>query len=204
MKGINARIRITRLITAMVVIISVVLMVNLITPIVQDVQRKLQYGTHLVGAVYSEKTLPLIAHPTRLYYDKWDASSGYDGYFVHDGYRFSHGIGMYIPAKIFKEGQTGSTTLGFDLGGNYDQIYFKLCTDSEWSEYYGAGEYRVICSADGKVVLDTGFNDHTYSKDVKLRVSGVKEFLIELQEIRGPDGTLNVILGELEVNKRSK
>ena len=56
----------------------------------------------------------------------------------------------------------------------------------------------------GYVIYDSGFNDYTFNEEIKIDVAGANDMVIELQEQKGAYGTLNVILGEFEINKLNK
>lgn len=204
MNKMNLKIQILKLMIFSVVTIGLIAIYVIGKPLAITVYNDLTRDTHLCGEVLTAKDLSVTVKPVRLFYDKWDVSSGYDGNFVNDGYTFKHGIGWYVPSKTLKMNETGTTQLGFWLGGEFDEIYFHLCTDSEWNGFSDAGEYRIICYVNGEMVKDTGFNDYTYSEKIKLNVSGANDIVIELQEIKGSSGTQNVILGEFEASKSQK
>lgn len=201
MKQLSARITFIRIMIAVVIVLGLAMSYYFAEPMIKEGYMLLTGEKHLRGEVYTAKDFAVTIQPVRLYYDKWDASSGYEGNFVHNNHAFKHGIGMYIPSKQIPKGKAGRTKLGFWLGGGFNEVYFKLCTDSLWTAGYDAGEYRVICYVNGQVVHDTDFNDYTYSEEIRLDVSGADDIVIELQEKKGSQGTLNVILGEFEVNK---
>lgn len=204
MKELDAKITLTKFLIAAVIIIGLFVSYSIAKPAIIETYERATRDTHLAGEVFTAKDLSVTVQPIRLFYDKWDASSGYDGDFVNDGYHFKHGIGWYIPSKTIANGSTGSTQLGLWLGGEFNEVYFNACTDTEWTPAYDGGTYRIICYVNGTVVHDTGFNDYTYSEEIKLDVSGANDLVIELQENKGSQGTLNVILGEFEINKLSE
>lgn len=201
MKELDAKIILTKILIAVVIILGLFASYRISEPVIMSTYDRLTKGTHLAGKVFTAKDLPLTTEPIRLFYDKWDASSGYDGYFLNNGYQFKHGIGWYIPSKTLPKDGYGQTQLGLWLGGDYDQVYFHACVDTDWTVGYNGGTYRIICYVDGEAVHDTGFNDFTYSEKIKLDVSGANDLVIELQECKGSQGTLNVILGEFEINQ---
>lgn len=201
MKKLKAKIIITRLLMVAVILVGLQVSAIIAKPLAIELYGKITRDTHLAGEVYTAKDLNVTIEPIRMYYDSWSVPNVYEGDFVNDDYHFKHGIGWYIPGQKIREGDAGATQLGFWLGGEFDEVYFKACTDTLWTAGYEAGTYRIICYVDGAVVCDTGFNDYTYSEKIKFSVEGAEELIIELQETKGTQDTLNVILGEFEVNK---
>lgn len=184
-----------------VVLIALILAYMMLSPTVKTwINKADDNGKFLSGQVFTAKELEVNIMPQKLYYDCWDVPDGYYGDFVYEDYTFEHGFGMYIPNKSIPDGKVGVDQLGLYLGGRYDQMYFALCSDSQWTAYEESGLYRLMCYADGEVIYDSGDRDWTYYEDVYLDVAGVENFVFELHEIEGDSGTLNVILGELEVN----
>lgn len=201
MKELDTKILFTKVLIMVVIVVGAFATYNIAKPTVIQTYKRVTGEVHLPGEVFTARALTVSAQPVNMFYDKWDASSGYEGDFVNDGHHFKHGIGWFIPANLIADWTTGSTQMGLWLGGEFNQVYFNLCTDTEWTSGYECGTYRILCYADGVAVFDSGFNDYTYSRKVVLDVAGVENLVIELQENKGAQGTLNVILGEFEVNK---
>ncbi len=203
MREIDSKITVTKIMMVVVVLVGLLISYLIVEPIIQQERERIARGTHLAGEVYTAKDLMMTLQPARLYIDKWE-TSGYTGDFVNNGYNFKHGVGMYIPSKSIPKNGTASTKLGYWLAGGYNQVYFNLCTDTNWTAGPNGGKYRIKCYVNGSMVHDTGFNDYTYSEKIKLDVTGADDLVIELEQKKGIDGTLNVILGEFEINKLSR
>lgn len=204
MKELTAQIRFLRFMKVAVVLVGLLMVFLIIKPAITESREKEANGIHLDGEVYTAKDFGVAIQPVTLFYDKWDADGGDESGFVNNGHHFKHGLGWYIPSDMLEVDTIGNTQLGFWFGQQFDNVYFKLCTDTNRTTGYGAGVYRIICYSDGLVVYDTEFVDCYYSDEVELNVSGVENFVIELQESRGIDGTLSVILGDFQVNKLSE
>ena len=205
MKELNAKIRTTKFMMAIVIIIGLLAAFVIIKPVITEAMYRKENGIHLDGEVYTARSFNVAIQPATLFYDRWDGSTGYqidyEGDFVSGKDNFKHGMGMYIPSETIEVGEIGTTQLGYWLGKEFDEVYFKVGADTNWTSGYEGGEYRIICYVNGIIVRDTDFNDYTYSKEIKVDVSSADYFVVELQQRRGNGDTLKIILGEFQINK---
>ena len=82
MKEFDGKIAFTNFLIAVVIIIGLLATYGISRPLIIETYEKISNGTHLSGQVFTAKDLTVTIHPDRLFYDKWDASSGYDGDFT--------------------------------------------------------------------------------------------------------------------------
>lgn len=106
MKKLDLQISILKMLVFLAFAIGLLAIYLIGKPLAITVYDDLTRETHLRGEVLTAKDLTVTVKPVRLFYDKWDVSSGYDGYFVNDGYTFKHGIGWYVPSKTLKMNET--------------------------------------------------------------------------------------------------
>ncbi len=203
-KKLGTKIIIARILLVLVIFGGTLTSLHIAEPMIMAVYNRIIGSKHLPGEIFTEKDVEFTLVPDNMFIDNWSSSGSYDGDFVCGDTHFKHGIGMYIPSKRIYYGGTGSAKFSVNLDGQFNQLYFDLCTDSVWTAGENSGTYRVICYIDGQLVYDTGFNNYQYREEILLDVENAGELTVELQEKKGSGGTLNVIFGEFELNKIKK
>lgn len=143
--------------------------------------------------------LIVIKKPEFYFINSWDTDS-YKNEFYISGNKYTEGIGMYLPSGKLKKDEIGTSEVIYSVGEGYKYLSFDIGADSKWGYSAANGTFCLSVFADGRPVYTTGWNDYKFTDSVRLGLDSCSRLRIILEEIKGRNWTLNIVLGNLRLS----
>lgn len=150
---------------------------------------------------YTARDIQIIEKPYSYSIGKWQDVS-YEGDLHMNGKVYKNAIGMYINHSEIPSGQEGGTQIIYAIGDECKKFICIVGAEDQWdygpsSEY---GTYRVSFYGDNSGLLySTDWHDYQFVDHVNIDISKDDVLTIILNETKGSEGTLNIILGDIEM-----
>lgn len=147
---------------------------------------------------YTVKDLTFTEIGENMYLNEWNAKS-HKGTMYIGTKPYKNAIGGYLRSAEMEWGEVKYTGATFSRPYDAEWLYFDFGPDGTWDYSADAGEYCVSVWASGqKELYNSGWGNYKMTGSAEVNISGYEEIGIYIDEIKGEDGTLNIVFGDVQ------
>ena len=141
--------------------------------------------------------LPFVTTPEIIHINGWETSTYTDDFYLQDQL-YSQGIGLYLQSRNLANDEIGISEVTIEVLEQYRYLTFELGADSKWGYDPNSGTFCVSVLGDNENELYySDWQDSQFYDSVRVNISDYDIVALKLEEIKGSNGTLNIVFGNL-------